>query len=55
VKASTWLGGDHGKFLPVALVGVLYAAGVLFFRRPPKAAAPAPEAAESQPVPQDAE
>jgi len=55
VKASTWLGGDHGKFLPVALVGVLYAAGVLFFRRPPKAAAPAPEAAEAQPVPQDAE
>ena len=52
VKASTWLDGDHGKFLPVALVGVLFAAGVLIFRRPALAAGESPE---PRAAPQDAE
>jgi len=55
VNASTWLNGDHGKFLPVALVGVLFAAGVLIFRRHEEAPAPAAEAAKPQPLPQDVE
>jgi MFS family permease len=48
--ATTWLGRGEGKFLPVALVGVLFAAGVLIFR-PPRPV----EAGAGQPVPLDAE